>query len=43
MIQVQTIDGLLLREMVLSGAALLEKNKVIVAPHLLAAFGQQGQ
>lgn len=24
-------------------AALLEKNKVIVAPHLLAAFGQQGQ
>lgn len=30
MIQVQTIDGLLLREMVLSGAALLEKNREAV-------------
>ena len=30
MIQVQTIDGLLLREMVLAGAALLEKNREAV-------------
>ena len=30
MIQVQAIDGLLLREMVLSGAALLEKNREAV-------------
>ena len=30
MIQVQSIDGLLLREMVLAGAALLEKNREAV-------------
>ncbi len=30
MIQVQSIDGLLLREMVISGAALLEKNREMV-------------
>ena len=30
MIQVQSIDGLLLREMVIAGAALLEKNREMV-------------
>ena len=30
MIQIQSIDGLLLREMVLAGASLLEKNREMV-------------